>query len=424
MWNKPVRGKKHILGIVCFVMIAYGLIWHSTAEGGVKLKKSIPELCFNCHKELEESLGDKFLHILFKKGECIKCHNSHVSTVSGLLDDRVDSLCLNCHEELRRLIDSGHIHTPLRNGNCSECHNSHSGNYEHLLVEEEKGLCVKCHKKTIEQAGKAYGCLPFKKGECSECHDSHATENLNLLKSDPNTLCKECHAPRCKPGNISISSLVEKLDCTSCHSGHGSDNRGALGPFGHNAFINKECDQCHEPLSEGKPVKTRLQKKDLCFSCHQKDDYVYVEDNLHVKGLGNRCNLCHSYHSSENANFTRNERKVCINCHEKTEARTEEMERILKTTECKPVRERKCFECHLPGHSDEPLGYRGDGIEMCARCHKSEHSSSHPVGRDIIDPRSGQYVTCISCHSMHTSRADYMLTHDRNRSLCIQCHKI
>jgi len=139
--------------------------------------------------------------------------------------------------------------------------------------------------------------------------------------------------------------------------------------------------------------------------------------------LNNRCNLCHSYHSSDNVNLTVNERDVCIDCHGKTETKTVEMERTLKTAECEPVRERKCFDCHLPGHSDQPLGYRGDGIEMCVRCHKTEHSSTHPVGNDIVDPRNGQAVTCISCHSMHAARSDYMLTHDRNRTLCIQCHK-
>ncbi len=423
MWNKPVRRKKHILFIICFIVIAFGLILHSKIEAGVKLKMPIPELCYDCHKELKEAQADKFLHVLFKKGECMKCHNSHVSTVPGLLDDRVDSICLNCHEELRKLLDTGHVHNPLRDGDCTECHNSHSGNNEHLLVNEEKELCVKCHEHTRDQTAQAYGCLPFKKGECSACHDSHASANRSLLKSAPNTLCKECHAPRCKLGSIDISDLVEDLDCTSCHSGHGSDNKSALGPFGHTSFVNKECEQCHQPMFTGKSVRTKLQKEDLCFSCHQKNDYTYVSDGLHEKLLDNRCNLCHSNHSSDNTNLTVNERDVCITCHEKTEKRTKEMERTLKTTECEPVRERKCFDCHLPGHSDQPLGYRGDGIEMCARCHKSEHSSTHPVGSDIIDPRSGQPVTCISCHSMHASRFDYMLTHDRNRTLCIQCHK-
>jgi predicted CXXCH cytochrome family protein len=417
-----VKSKVNILFILLVISIAAGLILNGKADASFKLKKPIPELCYDCHKELKDAQKDKFLHVLFKKGECITCHNSHVSSVPGLLDDTVGSICLGCHEDIRNLINAGRVHNVLREGDCTECHEAHSGNREHLLADEEKELCVKCHEYTREQAGQAYGCLPFKKGECSACHDSHASANNSLLRSEPNTLCKECNAPNCKAEGISISHIVENLDCTSCHSGHGSENRSALGPYGHTVFINKDCGQCHNPITSGKPVSVRLDGEELCFSCHKKEEYTYVKDDQHAKAQANQCNLCHSNHASNNADLTVNERDICINCHKKTEQRTLEMERGLKTEECSPIKDRKCFECHIPGHSDQPLSFRGDGIEMCARCHTSEHSSTHPVGDDIIDPRDGKPVTCISCHSMHAARADFMLTHDRNRSLCIQCH--
>ncbi len=417
-----MKSKKNILLIIWSILTLAGLIFHYDTNAAVKLKKPIPELCYDCHKELKEGLVDKFQHVLFKKGECITCHNSHVSSVPGLLDDTVGSICLGCHEDLRKMINAGRVHNVLRKGDCTECHEAHSGNREHLLADEEKELCVKCHAGTKEQAGLTHGCLPFKKGECSACHDSHASVNNNLLRSSPNTLCKECHAPRCKAEGISISSVVENMDCTSCHSGHGSKNSSALGPFGHKAFMNKECGTCHNPITPGDAISVRFNGEELCFTCHKKEEYTYVKDVQHSKKQSNPCNLCHSYHSTDKQDLTVREGDVCIACHEKTEKRTLDMERGLKTAECTPIKDRKCFECHIPGHSDQPLSFRGNGIEMCARCHNSEHSSTHPVGNDIIDIRNGKPVTCISCHSMHAARSDFMLTHDRNRSLCIQCH--
>jgi predicted CXXCH cytochrome family protein len=61
---------------------------------------------------------------------------------------------------------------------------------------------------------------------------------------------------------------------------------------------------------------------------------------------------------------------------------------------------------------------------MCARCHESQHKITHPLGDDVIDVRNGEPVTCISCHSMHSAKADYMLTHEKDRAICIQCHKM
>ena len=100
------------------------------------------------------------------------------------------------------------------------------------------------------------------------------------------------------------------------------------------------------------------------------------------------------------------------------------MEKTLKSIKCTPVKERQCFNCHIPMHSDRPLYFRADGIDMCARCHETEHKITHPLGKDVIDPRDGGPLTCLSCHSMHDAKDEFLLTYDRNRALCIQCHKM
>ncbi|MBI5407787.1 MAG: cytochrome c3 family protein [Nitrospirae bacterium] len=419
---------RHCLQVtaICFIFVSLNFISNNSADAQIKLKSQIPELCYDCHKELKKELADQYVHFLFKQGKCITCHNSHVSTVKGLVLEDINSLCIGCHEDIRNLLQSGTVHGAIRESKCTECHNAHSGQYKHILVEEEKTLCRKCHEKLKDQFEKPYACLPFKESKCSSCHNPHAAVEGNLLKRTPNKLCQECHPPRCKSANVSISSAVKELDCTSCHTGHSSKDKGLLGPYGHLDFITKKCDKCHNPITSGVKITLKLEGQALCYDCHKKEDskYKYIDSDVHVKDKKNSCIICHDYHASGKKNLTRNERKLCINCHENTERRTAFMEKALKSVKCVPVKNRQCFECHIPMHSDRPLNYREEEIRMCARCHESQHKITHPLGEKVLDPRNGQPVTCNSCHSMHSAPAEFMLIAERSRALCIQCHKM
>jgi predicted CXXCH cytochrome family protein len=419
------RKMKLLLSLSTVIIVLLFSHFGDHAYSKVKLKAKIPALCYDCHDGLKKNLEDPHVHFLFKQGKCITCHNTHVSSVDGLLHGETNSVCLKCHEALRNRINKGIVHNVIRRGSCTDCHQAHSSRYDKLLTKQEKTLCWECHEDVKEKENLPFACDTFKKGLCSACHDSHASLEDNLLRSKPNSLCKTCHAPKCKAGDVSIASITKNLDCTSCHSGHGSDSKGVLGPFGHSAFLDKNCVECHDPIQANKQITMKKEGELLCLDCHKKSDatYSYKKDNVHVQDVKNPCVICHNYHASDEKNLTKSEPVVCLGCHTKIEKRTLAMEKKLKTKECAPIRNRQCFECHIPMHSDRPLNYRDEPIAMCSRCHKAEHSTTHPVGNDVIDPRNNQIVTCISCHSMHSARSDFMLTHDRNRALCIQCHK-
>lgn len=403
-------------GLVMGIMVICG-----TGHARAELKKEIPALCFDCHEELKNRLSSPHVHFLFKQGKCITCHNAHISDVRGLLNDDMDAICLNCHDDVKGRLKSAVVHSPLRENACTRCHSIHGGEHKNLLVKAEKDICWECHEDIKKQIDKPHACLPFKEGNCSSCHDSHGSVSENLLISAPNKLCRECHAPRCKAGMASITSAVEKLDCTSCHSGHSSEDKGTLGPYGHTVFLQKDCGQCHNPITNGKGMTTKAKGANLCFSCHKKSDakYEYIDDDIHVM----ECVVCHDHHGSKRKNLTKNESNICIACHEKIEKRISSMQKALKSIKCIPVRERRCFECHIPTHSSQPLKSRGDVLVLCTRCHEAQHKITHPLGKDVIDPRNRQPITCVSCHSMHSAKAEFMLSHDRKRALCIQCHK-
>jgi predicted CXXCH cytochrome family protein len=410
----------------CFVLAIIVTFRSDTAYAQPDLKTEIPALCYDCHKGLKDRLSSPNVHILFKQGKCITCHNAHASDMKGLLNDDITGVCLGCHEDINNRLRSATVHSPLRENPCIKCHSIHGGEHKSLLVKSEKDLCWDCHEGLKEQIQKPYACLPFKEGKCSSCHDSHGSAHDTLLTATPNKLCRECHAPKCKAGGVSIASAVEKLDCTSCHSGHSSQDKGILGPYGHTVFLQKDCGQCHNPITSGQNITTKAKDADLCFSCHNKSDsnIEYIDNDIHVINAENPCDTCHDHHASKRKNLTKNELNICADCHENILKRIASMQKALKTIRCIPVRERRCFECHVPTHSSQPLKFRKDIITVCSRCHESQHKITHPLGKDVIDPRSGQPLTCISCHSMHSAKAEFMLAFDRKRALCIQCHKL
>jgi len=408
----------------CFMLTAFILSASNNAHARADLKTDVPGLCYQCHAEMmKKGLSDKYVHFPFKQGMCISCHNPHVSDTEGLLKDKVDSVCLGCHKGIRNLVRKSSVHGALKKGVCTDCHTPHSGKNRYLLVSKEERLCWNCHGSIKGQLKRPEVHAVFKEGKCSSCHDAHASSEENQLIAAPARLCRSCHAPGCKAGGVSITYATKGLDCTTCHSGHASDAKGLLGPYGHKAFLDKDCKQCHNSFVADGKITTKTEGEALCLGCHKNVLATFKAADIHGADTKNACTMCHNTHASKKEDLTVNESGVCLGCHEKTAKRTALMERTLKTIRCAPVKEGKCFECHVPRHSSQPLYFRTDDIVTCSRCHESQHEITHPVGAGVIDPRNGKPVTCISCHSMHSAKADFMLAFDRKRQLCIQCHK-
>ncbi len=411
---------RSMLYALCFMLI---LAWSGFAYAQSDLKEKLPNLCYQCHIKLKESLSRSYVHFPFKDGKCIACHNAHAGNMKVLIKEDINALCLSCHESIKKVLTKNFVHRALRKGVCTDCHYAHSGENKRLLVKTQKDLCWGCHEKLKEQLKKLHTHKPFREGECSSCHNPHASSGEDLILDTPNKLCRKCHSAKCKAAGVSIAFAVEKLECTSCHGGHSSDTKGLLGPYGHSAFLEKKCEQCHHPIVADKKITTKISGKDLCFSCHKKDTTKIKEGDVHINDAKGGCTLCHSYHASKKKNLTVKESLVCFTCHQNTEKRMLLMEKALKSIRCVPVKDRKCFDCHIPFHSLSLLYFRADNIQTCVKCHTQQHKVTHPLGQNVKDPRNGQPVTCITCHSMHSSKAEFMLYFDRKRQLCIQCHK-
>jgi predicted CXXCH cytochrome family protein len=60
---------------------------------------------------------------------------------------------------------------------------------------------------------------------------------------------------------------------------------------------------------------------------------------------------------------------------------------------------------------------------VCIACHVKHEEFTHPIGENVFDPRTGQVMTCASCHASKGTEYPYHLRFSGRRDLCIQCHR-
>src|SRR3990170_6349935 len=99
------NSRNFLLYALCSVLMMLGWGDFGYAQTGIKAK--VPDLCYQCHKQLKESLSQSYVHFPFKQGKCEACHNMHASDRKDLLKDDVNSVCLSCHEGIRNLMSKG-----------------------------------------------------------------------------------------------------------------------------------------------------------------------------------------------------------------------------------------------------------------------------------------------------------------------------
>ncbi|MBI4831696.1 MAG: cytochrome C, partial [Candidatus Lindowbacteria bacterium] len=131
-----------------------------------------------------------------------------------------------------------------------------------------------------------------------------------------------------------------------------------------------------------------------------------------------KCTACHSPHASDERFLMRqNKRELCAACHKGYD------EKLKLKVVHDPVLKGQCELCHEPHAGSTPRLLKVDVLELCKRCHAEEHKVSHPYGQGVIDPRTQSILDCISCHDPHSSDEEFLTYYNRDRDLCIQCHK-
>lgn len=376
-----------------------------------------PAVCFRCHSEMESLGSKKHVHTAYDGEKCSQCHNPHASRHAALLGLESGRLCLSCHEDVEGELHGASVHPPVLQGSCTSCHDPHASDFPSQLKKREVSLCSDCHAPVEEWLASPVVHEPLSDGDCQACHESHGSEVGSLLTDGVPALCFECHTADASFAKAHRRRNIRESDCTACHDPHSGSLPGLLRKNQHKPFAGGECSRCHGDQTSDGTFTIAGDVKPLCNECHRGLDQ-FEEKAFHGHLTeGESCLSCHNSHASNVDALLAAEQKVlCMRCHFNEAGRKEKSAYLTHDG-------MDCVECHAPHGSDNRQYLNSLEVDLCARCHEGAHRVSHPVGPDIIDVRTDEPVTCLSCHTLHGSGYENYLTLDPEMDLCIQCHK-
>ncbi len=335
---------------------------HASDFAGM-LAKQPQQLCFDCHSfssfgpDADEEVGGSH-HTPAVAGDCLACHNPHVSPAgqSALLRKPGNKLCLDCHADYaaRKKVD----HEPVRIGDCLGCHQPHESKGDHVLVRPQRYLCGECHSSVDEDLGLPSLHRPFVAGRCSACHDPHGGKHDKLLRG------------------------VGAERCDSCH---GTIETERLQPNRHQPFKQGRCALCHNSHGSSQPFMLTGKASQLCVDCHSGRKVLPDTPSAHQN-----CAICHHAHGNDENNYLLQEQpQLCVNCHE--------VDRFWnKGVGHSPAVEGDCQACHDPHEPQNSIAKDAD-VNLCGDCHEIDPATLKRTHQGI-DPSAS---SCLSCHDPH-----------------------
>jgi predicted CXXCH cytochrome family protein len=270
---------------------------HGSNQALMLKGESMNETCAQCH---DDKLKAPVVHAP-AEDSCANCHTPHGSDRPSLLKIQPPQLCVNCHEDMQTELAGKVVHGPVQVG-CAQCHNPHSAQYKGLFQKDgKKDLCLSCHVdvgKYISDAEHPHNALNKEKG-CAECHNPHTSDQPLMLRKELSQLCLSCHKEmRAELSGNFKHGPVKMNQCQGCHNPHGAKHEKILKVKFPTKFYNEYQSGLYT----------------LCFTCHESDiardektltltNFRNGDRNLHFVHVnaekGRSCKACHAVHSSD-----------------------------------------------------------------------------------------------------------------------------
>ena len=398
------------------LLISIFLIAARVDSSAVKVDE--PKVCYGCHDALESLNKKKAVHTAFKQGTCSACHNPHASKHAALINDDIKTLCLSCHENVKHDIIKISGHQPAVDGDCITCHDPHASDYKDQLKQKTTPLCTQCHTAIAGWSASATVHAPVKSENCAACHRAHGSEYENLLVQPVPTICFSCHKQDAPFAAAHKGYDLAKANCITCHDPHISNKPDLMMTNQHAPFKAGTCVSCHTS-GAGSAFALVSEPKSLCLKCHKEVQNSIDLPYRHNLTDERSCLNCHNPHAAPASPLLAAEQKdLCFRCHFKGD-KYKAKDRLQYMTHGGI----DCSQCHSV-HGATNAGYlKSTGEDLCRGCHTDSHKGSHPMGGEIIDPRTNTTLVCTGCHKLHGADFKPYLPLNPARELCLQCHK-
>ena len=434
---------------------------HDTADldesHGVAVSRADCSSCHVPHGSATASMlveGEK--HSPFAEGSCDSCHRRGMKTRAQKDSSRI---CFACHDS--DPFEAAHVHTAVAEGNCLGCHDPHLSPNVAFTKAEGQDLCYSCHFE-IEKKSEQVSVHAALESGCDSCHQPHTGEYENQLVDDMPALCMMCHD--LEDDALSSKHLgadLEALACTSCHDPHGSPEAPLFAARSiHAPFADRTCEICHAG-SSSELIENGT--SDLCLACHSEiEEIVETAATPHMALEMVDCKDCHTPHASNSRKLLKEEEgQVCATCHDDKFAGEEEFQHGT-------IELLGCASCHEPhGGANEALLRDANVDQLCLGCHDAERweqidddtvrllgsfvvdatdtasmpvldltngTRNHPIlghvtlGEVTDESVSGKSETpfrgtigCLTCHDPHMGTAPNLFANGATE-ICSKCH--
>jgi len=410
--------------------------------------------CSVCHFEwMPEFVSGKGTEIIPYQKEkvvadekmCFSCHNGTVG------DSRIKIWTGDKHKLTDKIPDNIKVpnYLPLDNGKiaCRTCHSAHGTKSprDETLAESiflrvknsNSELCISCHKEN-----KGDGNHPFER-----LKDNAIVKRLKKvggkIGENGNVICESCHVPHSpKEKKLLIYYVTDSKICSICHIDKINSQFEYI-----KGMLNHPINIQHTDQAELNELK--------------KSGAIYAKENEII------CLTCHKPHQGKGKGLLVIDNKkdtLCLKCHNdhgKIKGTSHDMNKVkgFKTLKGKsPEEVGVCGSCHDPhGWSLKLPDIKADFITKgCVSCHNKDSYASkkiidfekfnHPVGKEIKEnkledatlPLAGElvkyfteymdkdskkrYITCATCHDVHSTSKNFLRKEITDGSLCLTCH--